>query len=68
MDYGMCVYGFSNPLMSTIINTILSIFTVFRYVNTRDLFVHYIFQLEEIMNCCITWTAALRELLITLAS
>ena len=50
----MCVCGFSNPLPSTIINTILIIFTVFRYVNTRDLFVHYVSQLEEIMNCYIT--------------
>ena len=40
-----------NPLTSTIINTILSIFTVF--TNTRDLTTHYVLQVEVNMYCCI---------------
>ena len=43
--------GFRDPLTSTIINTILSIFTVFRCINTRDLITLYVFQVEVNMNC-----------------
>ena len=35
--------GFRNPLTSTIINTILIIFTIFRFINTRDLITPYVF-------------------------
>ena len=49
----MSIDGFRNPLTSTIINTILSMFTVFRFINTRDLTTHYIFQVEINMNYCI---------------
>ena len=51
LPYG--IMGFasmgSNPLTSTIINTILSMIAVSRYINTRDLLVHFFFELEEIM-------------------
>ena len=50
----MFVYGFFNLPMSIIINTIVSIFTVFRFINTRDLITHYVFQVEVITNYCIT--------------
>ena len=53
----MSVNGFRNSLTSTIINSILSIFTIFRF--THDLATHEVFQVEVNMN-------ALRELLITL--
>ena len=46
---------------STIIKTILSIFTVFCFINTRDLTSHYVFQVEVNMNWCI------RELLTILS-
>ena len=49
--YGVSIDGFSNPLTSTNINTILSIFTFFRFINTRDLIAHYVFQVEVNMNC-----------------
>ena len=55
-DYGVSDDDFRNPLTSTIINTILSIFTVFRLTNTRDLTTHYVFQVEVNMNCCIAIT------------
>ena len=54
----MSVDGFRNPLTPTIINvTILSIFTVFRFLSTRDLTTHYVFQVEVKMDWCITWSA-----------
>ena len=43
--------GFRDPLTSTIINTILSIFTVCRFINTRDLIPLFVFQVEVNMNC-----------------
>ena len=63
-DYVVNIDGFCNPLTSTIINVFLSIFTVFRFINTRLLANHYIFQVGVNMNCC---TAASRELLTTLS-
>ena len=50
----MFVYGFFNLPMSIIINTIVRIFTAFRYLNTRYLTTHYVFQVEVITNYCIT--------------
>ena len=35
---------------STTINTILSIFTVFSFINPRDLTTHYLFQFEDLLN------------------
>ena len=52
-DYGVSDDDFRNPLTSTIINIILSIFTVFHFINTRDLSTYYVFQVEVNMNCCI---------------
>ena len=37
----------------TVTNTVLSIFTIFRFINTRYLPTHYVFQVEVNMNCCI---------------
>ena len=42
----MSIDGFRNPLTSTITNTILSIFTISRFINTRDLTNHPVFQVE----------------------
>ena len=52
-DYGVSINGFRNLLTSTITNTVLSIFTIFRFINTRDLSNHYVFQVGVNMNCCI---------------
>ena len=49
---------FPQSAHSTIINTILSIFTFFRIIDTRDLSANFAFQVDVNMNVyCITCTA-----------
>ena len=45
-----CVYGFSNPLTSSIINVII-------LMNKCDWNSRYVLHDEGIMNCCNTWSA-----------
>lgn len=45
-----CVYGFSNPLISTIFYTILSMSTPSYYIDARGLSTRYLFQAEVIAN------------------